>query len=113
MAFANRPFPFQRRSAVSELHKRIRRPSLHDKIMAPEETIPFFKNGMDLGWSGFTPVGYPKVVPAVLADYLEKNALQGKMRFNLSIGTTYVLFAAYAMQKNLLEEGTMRMVGWS
>jgi acetyl-CoA hydrolase len=73
---------------VSELHKRIRRSSLHDKIMAPEETIPFFKNGMDLGWSGFTPVGYPKVVPAVLADYVEKNALQGKMRFNLYIGAS-------------------------
>ena len=51
--------------------------------MSAEDTIPFFRNGMDLGWSGFTPVGYPKVVPLALADYVEKNNLQGKMRFNL------------------------------
>ena len=73
---------------MSELHKRIRMKSLHAKIVAAEETIPYFKNGMDLGWSGFTPVGYPKVVPAVLADYVEKNNLQGKMRFNLFIGAS-------------------------
>jgi acetyl-CoA hydrolase len=73
---------------MSELHKRIRRQSLHAKIVSAEETIPYFRNGMDLGWSGFTPVGYPKVVPAALADYVEKNNLQGKMRFNLFIGAS-------------------------
>ncbi len=73
---------------MSELHGRIRKSSLHSKIMSAEETIPFFKNGMDLGWSGFTPVGYPKVVPAALADYVEENDLQGKMRFNLFIGAS-------------------------
>lgn len=73
---------------MSELHKRIRMKNLLTKIVTAEETIPFFRNGMDLGWSGFTPVGYPKVVPAVLADYVEKNNLQGKMRFNLYIGAS-------------------------
>lgn len=73
---------------MGELHKRIRRTSLHSRIMQAEETIPFFTNGMDLGWSGFTPVGYPKVVPLALADYVEKNNLQGKMRFNLFIGAS-------------------------
>jgi len=73
---------------MSELRKRIRRTSLHGKIMKAEETVPFFRNGMDLGWSGFTPVGYPKVVPMALADYVEKNNLQGKMRFNLFIGAS-------------------------
>ncbi|MBU5636251.1 acetyl-CoA hydrolase [Geomonas sp. Red69] len=73
---------------MSELHKRIRKTSLHSRIMTAEETIPFFRNGMDLGWSGFTPVGYPKVVPAALADYVEKHNLQGKMRFNLFIGAS-------------------------
>ena len=73
---------------MSELRKRIRRSSLHERIMSAEDTIPFFRDGMDLGWSGFTPVGYPKVVPLALADYVEKNNLQGKMRFNLFIGAS-------------------------
>lgn len=73
---------------MSELLKRIRKSSLHARIMTAEETIPFFRNGMDLGWSGFTPVGYPKVVPLALADHVEKNNLQGKMRFNLFIGAS-------------------------
>lgn len=73
---------------MSELHKRICKTTLHERIMTAEETIPFFRNGMDLGWSGFTPVGYPKVVPLALADYVEKNNLQGKMRFNLFIGAS-------------------------
>ena len=73
---------------MSELRKRIRRTSLHGRIMKAEETIPLFRNGMDLGWSGFTPVGYPKVVPLALADYVEQNNLQGKMRFNLFIGAS-------------------------
>ncbi|EKD40492.1 MAG: succinyl:acetate CoA transferase, partial [uncultured bacterium] len=60
---------------MSELQQRIRKKSLHQRIMSAEDTIPFFKNGMDLGWSGFTPVGYPKVVPEALADYVEKNNL--------------------------------------
>lgn len=72
----------------AEFLSRIRKKSLHSKIMNAEDTIKFFKNGMDLGWSGFTPVGYPKVVPLALADYVEQNNLQGKMRFNLFIGAS-------------------------
>ena len=53
---------------MSELHKIIRRTNLHERIMSAEDTIPFFRDGMDLGWSGFTPVGYPRVVPLALAD---------------------------------------------
>ena len=73
---------------MTQLLKRVRKSTLHARIMDAEETIPFFRNGMDLGWSGFTPVGYPKVVPAVLADHVEKHNLQGKMRFNLFIGAS-------------------------
>ncbi|MCM2359757.1 MAG: acetyl-CoA hydrolase [Geobacteraceae bacterium] len=73
---------------MSELLQRIRKTSLHARIMKAEDTIPFFSNGMNLGWSGFTPVGYPKVVPAALADHVERNNLQGKMRFNLFIGAS-------------------------
>ena len=73
---------------MSKLQSRIRRKSLHNKIANPEELIPLFKDGMNLGWSGFTPVGYPKVMPVVLADHVEQNNLQGKLRFNLFIGAS-------------------------
>ncbi len=73
---------------MSALESRIRRKSLMSKVMNPEQTVQFFKDGMNLGWSGFTPVGYPKVVPVALADYVEANNLQGKMRFNLFIGAS-------------------------
>jgi acetyl-CoA hydrolase len=59
---------------VSVLHQRIKRTSLHAKIKKVEDVIPLFKNGMNLGWSGFTPAGYPKVVPIALADHVEKTA---------------------------------------
>lgn len=68
--------------------ERVRRKSLHKLFMQPEDTIKFFKNGMTLGWSGFTPAGYPKVVPIALADHVEKNNLQGKLRFNLMVWIT-------------------------
>ena len=63
---------------MSELEKRVRKKKLLDRVMKAEDTIKFFENGMDLGWSGFTPVGYPKKVPIALADYVEENNLQGK-----------------------------------
>ena len=65
---------------MSEIHQRIRKTSLHSKIRKAEEVIPLFKDGMNLGWSGFTPAGYPKAVPIALADHVEKNGLQGKMK---------------------------------
>ncbi|HEY3489870.1 MAG TPA: acetyl-CoA hydrolase/transferase C-terminal domain-containing protein [Candidatus Deferrimicrobiaceae bacterium] len=73
---------------MSELQNRVRRSSLMSKVMKAEETIGFFKNGMNIGWSGFTPAGYPKAVPIALADHVEKNNLQGKLRFNLFIGAS-------------------------
>jgi acetyl-CoA hydrolase len=70
------------------LESRIRRKSLLSKVMKAEDTIKFFKPGMNLGWSGFTPAGYPKEVPIALADYVEANNLQGKWKFNLFIGAS-------------------------
>ncbi|WP_238482219.1 acetyl-CoA hydrolase/transferase C-terminal domain-containing protein [Geobacter sp. AOG1] len=55
--------------------------------MDAEETIPLFKNGMYLGFSGFAE-GNPKAVPAALADYVERNGLVGKMRFNVFTGAS-------------------------
>ena len=73
---------------MSELHRRIRRPALHEKIRKVENVIPLFADGMNLGWSGFTPAGYPKEIPIALADHVEKNNLQGKLRFNLFVGAS-------------------------
>ncbi len=73
---------------MSELLKRIRKPSLHARIKKVEEVVPLFTNGMNLGWSGFTPAGYPKAIPIALADHVEKNGLQGKLKFNLFIGAS-------------------------
>ncbi|KAF1804602.1 hypothetical protein V8B55DRAFT_1498873 [Mucor lusitanicus] len=70
------------------LKSRVRRPALLEKVMKPEETLKFFKGGQYLGWSGFTGVGYPKMIPVALADHVEKNNLQGKMKFNLFVGAS-------------------------
>jgi acetyl-CoA hydrolase len=58
------------------------------KAMAAEDTVRFFKDGMYVGWSGFTPVGDPKAVPVALAEHVERNKLQGKLRFRLFIGAS-------------------------
>ncbi len=77
---------------MSQLESRIRDKSLLSKVTTVDKLIPLFaeteKRTLNLGWSGFTPVGYPKVVPIALADYVEKNNLQGKWRFNLFIGAS-------------------------
>lgn len=75
-------------SDYGTLESRIRRKSLLSKVMKAEDTIQFFKPGMNLGWSGFTPAGYPKEVPIALANHVEKNNLQGKMKFNLFVGAS-------------------------
>lgn len=71
----------------TELLKRIRRTDLLQKITQAENIIPMFKNGMYLGFSGFAE-GNPKTVPAALADYVEKNGLVGKLRFNVFTGAS-------------------------
>ena len=75
-------------SEFGTLESRVHRKSMMDKVMSAEDCIKFFKSGMDLGWSGFTPAGYPKAVPIALADHVEKNNLQGELKFNLFIGAS-------------------------
>lgn len=75
-------------SKYGTLQDRIRCKSLLSKVVSAEETLQYFKDGMNLGWSGFTPAGYPKAIPIALADHVEKNNLQGKLRFNLFIGAS-------------------------
>ncbi|CAG8711414.1 20911_t:CDS:10 [Gigaspora margarita] len=72
------------------IKSRVRRPSLFSKLTTINDVIEsgFFKDGMRIGWSGFTGVGYPKITPNALADYVEKNNLQGKLKFDLYVGAS-------------------------
>ncbi len=75
-------------SEYGTLEERVRRKSLLSKVMKPEDCVQFFKPGMNIGCSGFTPAGYPKAVPIALADHVEKNNLQGKFKMNLFVGAS-------------------------
>ncbi|KAI9252670.1 acetyl-CoA hydrolase [Sporodiniella umbellata] len=75
-------------SISAALKSRVRRPQFLNKVMKAEEAVKFFKDGQYLGWSGFTGVGYPKMTPVALADHVEKNKLEGKMKFNLFVGAS-------------------------
>ncbi|RMY68546.1 hypothetical protein D0862_14974 [Hortaea werneckii] len=70
------------------LKSRVRRPSYLNKLRRAEDLIDLFPHGTYIGWSGFTGVGYPKKVPTALADHVEKNGLQGKLKYNLFVGAS-------------------------
>ncbi|KIJ41957.1 hypothetical protein M422DRAFT_48423 [Sphaerobolus stellatus SS14] len=70
------------------LKERVRRPALLNKLANAQDLVPLFRHDDWLGWSGFTGVGYPKVLPTALADHVEQNKLQGKMKFNLFVGAS-------------------------
>ncbi|KZZ93920.1 Acetyl-CoA hydrolase/transferase [Ascosphaera apis ARSEF 7405] len=74
--------------ASALLRSRVRHPTLLQKLRKPEELIDLFPHNAYIGWSGFTGVGYPKMVPTALADYVEKNNLQGKRKYNLFVGAS-------------------------
>ncbi|KAK9478462.1 hypothetical protein V1514DRAFT_330778 [Lipomyces japonicus] len=70
------------------LRSRVRNPKFLEKLVKAEDTIPLFKSGDYMGWSGFTAVGAPKAVPVALQKYVEENGLEGKLRFNLFVGAS-------------------------
>lgn len=70
------------------LKQRVRRPSYLKKLCHAEDLIDLFPHGSYIGWSGFTGVGYPKKIPSALADHVEKNNLQGKLKYNLFVGAS-------------------------
>lgn len=72
----------------SILKQRVRYAPYLLKLRLAEQCVELFKHGQYIGWSGFTGVGAPKVVPTALADHVEKNNLQGKLAFNLFIGAS-------------------------
>ncbi|KAK9379778.1 uncharacterized protein V2V93DRAFT_372333 [Kockiozyma suomiensis] len=70
------------------LKSRVRDPRFLSKLCKAEDMIPVFKTGDYLGMSGFTGVGGPKAVPIALQEHVEKNNLQGQLRFNLFVGAS-------------------------
>ncbi|KAK4972949.1 acetyl-CoA hydrolase [Elasticomyces elasticus] len=74
--------------ASALLKSRVRRPSYLKKLAKAEDLVDLFPNGTYIGWSGFTGVGYPKKVPTMLAEHVEKNNLQGKLKYNLFVGAS-------------------------
>ncbi len=76
----------QRESPSSELRARVRCKRLLSRVMSPEDAIPVFRDGMNVGWSGFGSNGNPKMLPRALADHVEANGLQGKVRLNVFTG---------------------------
>ncbi|AMD21873.1 HFR018Wp [Eremothecium sinecaudum] len=74
---------------ISQLLKqRVRYSPYLSKVRPVEDVVPLFKHGQYLGWSGFTGVGAPKVVPTALANKVEREGLQGKLAFNLFVGAS-------------------------
>ncbi|KAJ4418206.1 acetyl-CoA hydrolase [Neurospora sp. IMI 360204] len=74
--------------ASAALKARVKRPSMLKKLCKPEDMLQHFPNGAYIGWSGFTGVGYPKKVPTMLADHVEKNGLQGQLKYSLFVGAS-------------------------
>lgn len=86
---AHYPLSLPIMAVASEILKqRVRRPSYLKKLCHAEDLIDLFPHGSYIGWSGFTGVGYPKKIPTALADHVEKNNLQGKLKFNLFVGAS-------------------------
>lgn len=65
---------------------RIRSKELEKKIMSAEQAAQFFKDGMTVGASGFTPAGYPKAVPLALAKRAENEKIQISLMTGASVG---------------------------
>ncbi|MDL2210876.1 succinate CoA transferase [Desulfovibrio sp. OttesenSCG-928-O18] len=58
------------------MHKdRIMLRQLEDRIMSAEDAAQMIKRGMTIGSSGFTAVGYPKVIPKAIARLGEAHSL--------------------------------------
>ncbi|KAI4866587.1 hypothetical protein F4820DRAFT_446959 [Hypoxylon rubiginosum] len=74
--------------ASAALKARVGRKSLLKKLCRPEDMLQHFPHGAYVGWSGFTGVGYPKKMPTFLADHVEKNNLQGKLKYTLFVGAS-------------------------
>lgn len=64
---------------------RLRNPKLFDKIVTAEEAANLILDGMNVGTSGFTPSGYPKMTTIALAKQIKEGK---KCRINLWTGAS-------------------------
>ena len=57
---------------MDSLESRIRDKSLLNLVTTAEELVPMFAGAaerpLNIGWSGVTPVGYPKAVTVAIAN---------------------------------------------
>lgn len=65
---------------------RILNAAMRSKIMSAEQAAALIQSGMNVGMSGFTGAGYPKVVPAALAKHIMDSNLNGK-KFKIGVWT--------------------------
>jgi succinyl-CoA:acetate CoA-transferase len=65
---------------------RVRCKTFADKVMSAEEAAAFIPAGSNVGMSGFTGAGYPKVVPGALVDRMTEAKARGE-RFAVSVWT--------------------------
>jgi succinyl-CoA:acetate CoA-transferase len=65
---------------------RILNAAMRSKIMSAEEAAALIQSGMNVGMSGFTGAGYPKLVPTALAKHIMDANLNGK-KFKIGVWT--------------------------
>ena len=71
------------------LSDRVSHPGLRQKIMSAEAAAALIEAGSNVGMSGFTGAGYPKVVPQALAERINALHAQGeKFRIGLWTGAS-------------------------
>lgn len=73
-------------ASQSRVTDRILNPNLAQKIMSAEEAATRIKSGDQIGMSGFTGSGYPKVVPLELARRISEANFRGE-KFRVSVFT--------------------------
>ncbi|MGI6263187.1 MAG: succinate CoA transferase [Succiniclasticum sp.] len=64
---------------------RLRNPALFDKIVTPAKAQELIQDGMNVGFSGFTPSGYPKKTALALAEAIRQGK---KCRINVWTGAS-------------------------
>jgi len=67
---------------------RILCPAVKQRLMTAEKAAELIPAGANVGMSGFTGAGYPKVVPGALAERIRKlNAREGSEPFRINVWT--------------------------
>ncbi len=65
---------------------RIRYQKLMDRVSSPEEAATIIKHGMTIAVSGYTPTGYPKVIPGELVKRAASGEALNLTLFGVSVG---------------------------